>query len=469
MGNFVWDIAKNYQQYLYAQGMVEEVSHAISTQTRHFTQENSPQALDVIEEISSQAYDIIEGISDQTREIIASNRILAYELNRFSDQSNRGFANVSAGISELNASFRWHFGKVIAEIGHMNDSLMELIKFSKTPVQTVAFNHFEIARDAYNQALFMECLEELDKAISGDHTSPGYKLEWRFYKLKGVIQLGFSGGDLSLMDLAGAEESFLLAGRYAKANYPKDAAQAFLSAGWAAYCQGKMTEALSHTKQAISIDSELGEAFFQAAKISMATNDVETALSMLGNAINLDRFYALKASGDGDFQKFDNQLHSFLESLRDQKYFENLPKADEVIKKVQFGREHSPNVKNNEELIWLKKFAAEGMTWPLFDVLEFISTLEKTIASVEQYIELSEQYTQLLTRARNVLKENCIWREHSPDAATSSALKNLEKMASGNINISNSSPELRFMISEVDQWISEVERMAKFYDENVAI
>lgn len=96
-----------------------------------------------------------------------------------------------------------------------------LIKLAKTPVQTVAFNHFEIARDAFRQNLLQEALEELQKAISGDHTSPGYKLEWRFHQMVGIIRLGFADADLAVIDLMQAEQAFLHAARYAKTDYPK--------------------------------------------------------------------------------------------------------------------------------------------------------------------------------------------------------------------------------------------------------
>lgn len=118
----------------------------------------------------------------------------------------------------------------------------------------------------------------------------------------GVIRLGdIEHYDRTLMDLTKAEESLLLAARYAKTDYPNDAARAFLSAGWTAYCQGKMKEALAYTEQALLLHPKLSEALFQAAKVRMALGEVDKALPALGKAIDLDRFYTLKAAGDGDF------------------------------------------------------------------------------------------------------------------------------------------------------------------------
>jgi len=144
-----------------------------------------------------------------------------------------------------------------------------LIQIAKTPAQTAAYEQFEIARYAFRQALYLECLEALAKAIGGDHTSPGYKLEWRFHQLQGVVRLGFFGCETELVDPAQAEQSFLMAARYAKANAPAEAAKAFLSAGWSAFVQGKLPDALQYTDQAVALDANLTEALFQSAKFRM--------------------------------------------------------------------------------------------------------------------------------------------------------------------------------------------------------
>jgi len=109
-------------------------------------------------------------ISRQTREVIAINEVLARDNVRVMEASsnqitgalNEGFdrlsyvmEDISEGINNLDATFHWGFGKVIASLGHMSDTLEELVKIAKTPVQTVVFNHFYIADvgDVKNQYL----------------------------------------------------------------------------------------------------------------------------------------------------------------------------------------------------------------------------------------------------------------------------------------------------------------------------
>jgi formylglycine-generating enzyme required for sulfatase activity/tetratricopeptide (TPR) repeat protein len=357
------------------------------------------QAKRFIDDLATASRAVSMAVSRQTRELIASKEALARENIRMMEAStdrvigaldpgfeqlSYGLEDISGGISELNATFHWGFPEIICRLGHMNDPLEELVKIAKTPVQTWAFNHFEIARDAFRQGLFKECLEELEIAIKGDQTSSGYKIEWRFHQMKGLLHLGFADGDLSLIDLAMAEESFLLAGRYGKMDYPADAAHAFLSAGWAAYCQGKMKEALAHTEQSMALHPRLGEAFFQAAKVLMAMNETAKALPALNKAIDVDRFYALKAAGDGDFQKFEDALRGFLDAIRKEKYRESQPRAKAVLEKINFWREHSTETKNHEMVNRMEAFVATGGDWPLMDILNVARNLEKTVAEIEQ-------------------------------------------------------------------------------------
>jgi len=234
---------------------------------------------------------------------------------------------IAGEIAGLNASFQWGFGQMIAQMGGMNDSLNTLIKLAREEVQRLAYNHFEIARDAFRRQLYEDCLEELGKAISGDHVSSGYKLEWRFHQMQGVIRLGYFGCEPSLVDPAQAEQSFLLAAKYARADFPEEAAKAYLSAGWAAFVQGKLPEALKYTDQAVSADSDLTEAVFQAAKFRMADGRPGDALPLLRTAIDAAPAYVVKASADGDFQRHQDELDGFLEAMRQEQLKALAPKV----------------------------------------------------------------------------------------------------------------------------------------------
>ena len=382
MSNYVKGTSLSHADYLQAKSFVSDVKSATRDAARKVSMDISRQTLDVIASNELLQREHIELLTASTDRTVGT---LSDGFERISYSMDGGFDWQSDGISELNATFHWGFGAILASIGHMNDTLSELVKIAKTPVQTVAFNHFEIARDAFRQGLYRESLEELDKAISGDHTSSGYKLEWRFHQMKGTLQLGFADCDMSLYDLTKAEESFLTAARYGKTDYPHDAGRAFLSAGWAAYCQGKMKQALAHTEQAMALHPEMGEVFFQASKVQMALGDVESALPMLAKAIDIDRFYALKAAGDGDFQPHDDRLRGFLEALRKEKYRQSVPKVQAALDGIK-GFELAPVIAGSHELKQLQAFLKED-AWPLMDILELVENLDSIINTFDTLLD----------------------------------------------------------------------------------
>jgi hypothetical protein len=386
MSNFVWGGKTHYPDYLKAKLYMDMT--------------------DFNEDLSGDRY--TQEMSHATRQIIASNEALTEENIRLHD---KGLTTLSDGIdlkmdlisyeikktkTEIDSKFNWSMCHLLAQTGRMNDSLTELIKISKTPVQTAAYEQFEIARDAYRRGLYLECLEALNKAINGDHTTVGYKLEWRFHQMKGTLHLGFTDCDYTFIDLAKAEESFLLAGRYAKTDFHEYAGQAYLSAGWAAYCQGNLTEALAHTELAIStIDIALdkltpvlrlrklsneknsglielflskkntlqgvlfsAEAHFQAAKIRMALNDVENALLSLGASIDIDALYSLKAAGDGDFQKHDEQLQKFLAKYRNNYFRDTIEQFKYTVNSYKIIIENAPEANNFKPLQLVQSYIA---------------------------------------------------------------------------------------------------------------
>lgn len=266
-------------------------------------------------------------IDKQTRSIIASNEELQQEglaiVKQLGDSVARGFEqlsldidSISSGIDELNSTFRWGFSEIIASLGHINDALNELILIAKTPSQIWACEQFDIARDAFRQGLYEDTLEYLNRAINGFGSNTGYKIEYRFHFLLGTVRIGsFKNNSSEIVNLVKAESAFLAAAKYARHDLPHEAGRALVAAGWAAYCQGKFTEAQEHTEQAISLYPDLAEAHFQLAKIAMHCNKSTKALPYLKNAIDLDRGYAIKCAADDDFRPYEESVNSLLKEL----------------------------------------------------------------------------------------------------------------------------------------------------------
>ncbi len=275
-------------------------------------------------------------MSANTRELVGS-------IGTLERSMGDGFRAVEASVDQMgrqiSGAFTWGFNAMLASQGAMQASLDQRVQLSKTPAQTAAYEQFEIARDAFRQGLFIEALEALEQAIHGvPGVSPGYKLEWRFHQLRGLILLGsHENADPKVIDVAKAEEAFLLAARYARKDLPADAAKAMLSAGWAAYVQArpkKLTEALAHTEEAAALDPTLGEALFQSAKFQMAAGNTDAAFPVLAKASQFGVLYLAKAAADGDFKRHEVKLTAFLAALRDEKLRQVAEDARPIAEKI---------------------------------------------------------------------------------------------------------------------------------------
>jgi tetratricopeptide (TPR) repeat protein len=217
----------------------------------------------------------------------------------------------------LSGIFEWGFSEMLISLGHINDSLVELLKITKTPAQTWAYEQFEMARDEFRRGLYSESLESVTKAISGYGSNPGYKTEFRFHFLQGTILLGsFKNSDPKIVDPAEAEAAFLLAARYASSDFPKEAASSLLCAGRAAFTQGKCDVAIQHTKNAIALDGRLVEAYYQAAQVQCALGRPAEASENLVTAICYDHNYSIKAASDGDIGSYPEMLKEALVSAK---------------------------------------------------------------------------------------------------------------------------------------------------------
>jgi tetratricopeptide (TPR) repeat protein len=307
-----------YRDYLQKHSFVPDITDPIA-KVQYAISENTREIIATREQLQEHGFEVLESIDSGIAEVNQTLGEVDQTLKGGFALLSYGLEDVSNGITKLTAKCDWGFSRMIAEIGHVNDTLNELLAVAKTPAQTWAYNQFEIGRDAMRQELYPEALEAILRAISGFGDQTGYKLEYRFHYNLGIIYLGdVNNADSAILDLAKAEQAFLAAARYAKADFPSEASVAFTAAGWAAYCQVKFPEAETHILQAIQLDasSENPEAYFQLAKIQMRTDRPDEALPRLQKAIEMDRNYMLKAATDEDFLKYERPVQDLFEQKR---------------------------------------------------------------------------------------------------------------------------------------------------------
>lgn len=297
MSTYVFGTSLSYQDYLQARSFERSLRAEIKSSTKSIIASN--------EELQQQNYSVLTSLSSS--------------VSSGFEQISLNLERISTGLAELNATFYWGFSELLAVAGGINDSLDELVRLVRNPAQTWAYNQFEIARDAFRKGLYEEAIEYLDRAINGYGSETGYKIEYRFHFLLGTIMIGnFKNNSPEIVNPASAERAFLNSARYAWQDEPREAALAFLGAGWAAYCQGKMSESERYTEQAIALNNSLAEASFQLAKVQMHIRKPDQALPRLRQAILLDRGYMIKAATDDDFKLYEAQVDSLYDALRNE-------------------------------------------------------------------------------------------------------------------------------------------------------
>ncbi|MFA5853846.1 MAG: hypothetical protein WC866_02035 [Patescibacteria group bacterium] len=344
------------------------------TITNDLMKSDRESAMMVIKEISGQTRSILGGMASSTQTLSREFRTGFDEVIRSLEQGRGELREYLDGVSEeisgLNSTLESGFGQILGSLGGMGDSLESLLETAKTPTQTAAYEHFEIARDAFRQGLYPEALEALQKAIYGDRRTSGYKLEWRFHRLVGVIRLGFVGCDTDLINLRLAKESFLLSARYARSDEPKEAACDMLQAGFIAYVQRNLNEARAHTNEATTLDAGSGEAWFQSAKFLVTGGFANDAMGILKRAIKLDPRYVFKAAADPEFKRCRAELDGFLSEMRKQTFGMLAPKAEASLVRAHHQMLEVVEVKSQAAVLdrWNSLLKDD---WGLFDLLQY--------------------------------------------------------------------------------------------------
>ncbi len=384
MSSYVYQPNFSYKNYLQARSFEESIRLEFNNQTKQLIASEKK----VKEEVVKRIGHIAESIE------LVGNEI-CYKLS-----------DIHNSIVDLNATFNWGFSEMLTSIGLINESLESLIKIATTPAQTWAYEQFEIARDAYRKELYEEALEYLDKAINGYKSNAGYKIEYRFHFLKGVIHLGsFKNNSVKIINSQKAEESFINAYRYSKSDYPNRASKSLLNAGWAAYCQGEMKRAREHTQRSLQIDSKFADGFFQLAKIELHLNILDSGIQNLKSAIELDRLFAIKATNDGDIMKFNKDVYDLFKKLKNEteKEYKSLySKVEPKISKLKLLYGNDPLQGNASQVLQCYnngKDSAEENT--LFGYLYAIESFQDVYKNIHDAISERENVIEVNIRNNN--------------------------------------------------------------------
>lgn len=225
-------------------------------------------------------FDRVEiAVDSGIKRLVASNEALASaQLQAISELSSEIRDGVEAvcvsldaigrSIDDLKSVCEHGFSQIDLRLNNIDQSLEQLITIAQTPDQTWALEQYSIATDAFRKNLVEEALDYVNRAISGYGGQSGYRLDHRFYMLRGLIKLGsYKNYSPDIVDLEAATDDFLLAAKYSEHDNPKDYARSYGLAGWASYCRGRTKDAEGYLRRSIEANPEDDQSRFELSKV----------------------------------------------------------------------------------------------------------------------------------------------------------------------------------------------------------
>ncbi len=316
MSYYVPASGMTYPQYVQAKSLVDGIRWDI--QASHLTQ------IATKKELENLRFDVRSGSAAQQAALEQHGQKVTGAIDTLNETASEGFLTLhndlqaaTSAINNLGALFDWHLVGITQQLGHLGDTLEQLVGISASPEQTWAYEQFEAARLACRRQLFPEAVTFLDRAINGYSGHTGYPLDHRFHYWQGMIYANQGGViDTDLLDLDKAEAAFNSAARYARVDFPEDAALALAGAAYVASCRGNFSEAIKRIGESIKLNPSAGEYQYQLSRYCFQKSDTHGGLTALRNAVWKDARYALKWMADSVFSTNSAVIRQMFEEWR---------------------------------------------------------------------------------------------------------------------------------------------------------
>lgn len=387
----------NYLKYLEKKSHFDRLQISVSSDIRRLVASNSDLSAQNIRSISDVGDSIVSSIDNLGSKIDDGFDLLAMEIS-----------DVRISVDRLSTICETGFSEISLRLSRLNESIEELIEIAKTPDQTWAFEQFEISRNAFERRLYMDSLDYINRAISGYGDRGGFKLEHRFYILRGLIKLGNEKNfDPAIVDPADAKTDFLLGARYAEHVDNEGMAKANQLAGWAAYCAGEIANSEIYLRKSMELRSDDAHTKFLLAKNLMNQNRVEEARPLFVQAMVSDYNYAIRAGADEDFLDHKNIVESWINYYRN----DLIKQCSTFIENVdtdQFKLKWDILLKYD---ISSNKFIFQELRNKTSNILEL--PLSSLLVLRDDILEKSEQIVSSISSAMYVLKDRCTSLENA--------------------------------------------------------
>jgi hypothetical protein len=262
-----------------------------------------------------------KAINQQTRAMIATqmataNNVIASQerIAAGIDAVTFGVQRVAKGIYELKSAFEWGISEVVWQIEQNREVLKSIEEGIWSPFDAQARNRKKQAQEAYEYGWIDEAEEyflESEKIVKTDfsvHISLG--MIYLFHKIEKEKALTY----------------FEKAAKYAKPKSTFHTSYAILRQALIKFDFGKVNEAEKLSSEAIELCPDFAEALYQNSQYNAQLSNKKKSLWALNKAIQLDKYYALKASNDTMFDPIRSEMDKLFIGITDRelKHCENL-------------------------------------------------------------------------------------------------------------------------------------------------
>ncbi len=296
----IYEGRQSWADYLSSQAQFENFSEALERRARK-PGSVGPQgnSYSVKVKLSSKNYHLalesgLGAISDDLGQSIAG---LEFNLEL-------GVEKLVGGIGQLNADFNLLMGDLIWKFEMCQETLNNILQEIRlAEFEREARAYRSRAERAYINGWYEEALSDFLEAEKRNY--PDYSV----HRSIASIYL------YHLIDLSRALEYFGKAAKYARPSDHRQSAEAQFFTGMVCAIRQELEAAFRHLQEAVELDPELFEAYYQQACLAVRLGNPETAIASLKSAIKGDARYYERARVDLSFDAVRPQVQALLEQL----------------------------------------------------------------------------------------------------------------------------------------------------------
>ena len=252
--------------------------------------------------LKEQTNKLVEEQIRSTSEIVASQDRINSNLRRISLE----LGDIDRGIKELSSKIEWGFTELIWQMEENRKVLQDILETLQAPLDTQAKELRKRAKRAKENGWIEDALEDFLKSEEKN------KYDFTIHQNLGDIYFEHKN------NLKKALDYYEKAAKYAKPESTFHASFALLNVAKIKYIREEYKDAKETAKEAINLTPDFDLAHFEYARLSLKTEDQDEAIEHLNTCIKCDRYYAVRADSDTDFQIIEKRLEKLFSRLRTQ-------------------------------------------------------------------------------------------------------------------------------------------------------